>query len=143
VAGFLFAWLFFSFRPGIARSLKRWFRPIFQFSFYGWYFDAIYEYGVVDTVTFASRITAWADRRILDGAVNLAGRVTVVFSRIIGWFDRYVVDGIVTLVGATVQFLGLMARSVQTGRIQAYLTWVVAAVVVIFFVLRFALSNFP
>ncbi|MFI5201088.1 MAG: NADH-quinone oxidoreductase subunit L [Candidatus Kapaibacterium sp.] len=140
--GFLIALVLFLLRPGWAAGLRRAFAPLYWFSFRGWYIDTIYDYAVADTVTLAARISAWIDLRIIDGAVNLAGRATVLLARITGAFDKYVIDGLVTLVGATVQFLGLMARSIQTGRIQTYLTWVVAAVVVILLILRFSLFHF-
>ena len=138
-AGFLIALLLFLWRPGWTAALRKMFAPIYKFSLRGWYIDAIYDYAVVDTVMLSSRMAGWIDRRVIDGAVNLAGRATVLLARITGAFDKYFVDGLVTLVGATVQFLGLMARGIQTGRIQTYLTWVVAAVVVMLVILRFAL----
>ncbi len=141
LAGFLFAFVLFVWRPSWSASLRRAFRPFYNASQRGWYLDAIYDFIVVDTVMLTARVTAWFDRRILDGFVNLAARATVLLAHITGWFDKYVIDGIVTLTGATVQFLGLMARSVQTGRVQTYLAWVVAAVVVALVVLRFALFH--
>jgi NADH-quinone oxidoreductase subunit L len=148
--GFLIGWYFFLFRrsSGAIATNPSSFIPstssglafhISSFLLKGWYIDKLYGYAFVDTVTFASSASAWFDLHVLDGAVNLAARSTVLLSRLTGWFDRYVVDGIVSLVGATVQFLGLMARSVQTGRIQTYLTWVIAAVVVTFVIIRLAL----
>ena len=78
LGGFVIAVFLFLLRPGWAVSLRTAFRPFYTFSFRGWYFDALYEFVVVDTVVFTSRIAAWFDRRILDGLVNLAGRATVV-----------------------------------------------------------------
>ena len=139
--GFLIALVLFVLRPNWATGLRKMFAPFYRFSVRGWYIDTIYDYVIVDTIILSARISAWIDHHIIDGAVNLAGRGTVLLARITGAFDKYVVDGLVTLLGATVQFLGLMARSVQAGRIQTYLTWVVAAVVVILVILRFALFH--
>jgi NADH-quinone oxidoreductase subunit L len=72
---------------------------------------------------------SWLDDHVIDGAVNALPKVAVLLSAIIGWLDRYVVDGIVNLVGATVQLVGLTARSVQTGRIQTYMFWAIVCVV--------------
>ncbi len=143
--GFLLGCYFFLFRRrsgAIVRKPSSFILHLSSFFRRGWYIDTIYHYVVVDTVTFTARALGWADLHILDGAVNLAGRSAVLTSRIAGAFDKYVVDGVVTLVGATVQFFGLMARSVQTGRIQTYLTWVVAAVVVMLAILRFSPFHF-
>jgi len=144
VFGFIVGWYFFLFRGRSRDGAQKPSTSLFPLSSFlqkGWYIDPIYNYAVVDTVTFTARMLAWFDRRVLDGAVNLAGRTTVVTARFAGAFDKYVIDGLVTLVGATVQFFGLMARSVQTGRIQTYLTWVVAAVVVILVILRFTMFH--
>ena len=140
-AGFLIALVLFRLRPGWAGRLRTALYPIYRFSFRGWYIDPLYEHAVAGSVLFTARILAWSDEHLIDGAVNLAGRATVLLARVAAAFDKYVIDGLVTLVGATVQFFGLMARSVQTGRIQTYLTWVIAAVLVILVILRFALFH--
>ncbi len=144
LCGFMIGWYFFFFRRrsgAIVRKHSSFLLPLLSFLQKGWYLDTVYHYVVVDTVTFTARAIGWVDLHILDGAVNLAGRMAVLTARIAGAFDKYVVDGFVTLVGATVQFFGLMARSIQTGRIQTYLTWVVAAVVVILVLIRFSLFH--
>jgi NADH-quinone oxidoreductase subunit L len=135
------ALLLFLFRPGWSGALKRVLRPIYVFSYRGWFFDALYDFAIVDTTVLTARLVAWTDRRIVDGMVNFAGKFTVLLSRIAAAFDRYAIDGIVTLTGATVQFFGLMFRSIQTGRVQTYLTWVIAAVVVLLVILRFSLFH--
>ncbi|HWF43500.1 MAG TPA: NADH-quinone oxidoreductase subunit L [Candidatus Kapabacteria bacterium] len=144
--GFLLAGLFYILRPGLAGSLGRMpilgvvlFRPLYWFSKKGWFIDQIYDYAIVGTFLLTARIAIWADENILDGIVNASARVTVFAARTVGWFDKYIVDGIVTLVGATVQFLGLLVRSVQTGRIQTYLAWTVAGVVVLFVIVRYVI----
>jgi NADH-quinone oxidoreductase subunit L len=144
LCGFIIGWYFFLFRRrsgAIARKQSSFIFYLSSFLRKGWYLDTVYHYIVVDTVTFTARAIGWFDFHILDGVVNLAGRTTVLTARIAGAFDKYVVDGFVTLVGATVQFFGLMARSIQTGRVQTYLTWVVAAVVVILVLLRFSMFH--
>jgi hypothetical protein len=154
--GFLFAlWLYLLGRraqrgrwTATGRALGqlriRAFEPLRQFSLRAWYIDTVYDYAVVGTVLLTSRVVAWADETIIDATVNASARATVVTARVVGFFDRFVVDGIVTLLGATVQFLGLIARSVQSGRIQTYLAWVVASVIAIFLVIRYVvLGSIP
>jgi NADH-quinone oxidoreductase subunit L len=143
-AGFLIGWYFFLFRRRSGAIAENPSSIVFHISSFlrkGWYIDKLYGYAFIDTVTYVSRASAWTDRHIIDGAVNLAARSTVLLARSAGWFDRYIVDGIVSFVGAMIQFLGLMVRSVQTGRIQTYLTWVVAAVVVAFVIIRIVLAH--
>jgi NADH-quinone oxidoreductase subunit L len=136
--GLLLSWLAFAFRPGIARALGRILRPILSTAKEGFFLDSIYRYVFVDSVLLFSRMISWLDDHVLDGFVNALPRVAVVLSAIIGWLDRYIIDGMVNLVGATVQFVGLTARSVQTGRIQTYMFWAIASVVV-FAVVRYVL----
>jgi NADH-quinone oxidoreductase subunit L len=137
VLGFLLAGFLYVMKQGLGSRIARIFNPLYQFSIRGWYIDEIYDYAVVGTVLLTARVAIWTDENILDGIVNASARVTVFAARMVGWFDKYVVDGIVTLVGATVQFLGLMTRSIQTGRIQTYLAWVIAGVVVLFVIVRY------
>ncbi|MDP4199511.1 MAG: NADH-quinone oxidoreductase subunit L [Bacteroidota bacterium] len=111
--------------------------------FRGYYIDSVYNFAVVGTVLLSSRIVAWADEAVIDGVVNATARMTVILSRILGYFDRFVVDGIVTFAGAAMQFLGLMIRSLQSGRIQTYLAWVVASVIAIFIVIRYVVLALP
>ncbi|QSJ19946.1 NAD(P)H-quinone oxidoreductase subunit F [Nostoc sp. UHCC 0702] len=44
---------------------------------YDFYIDRIYRLTVVDTVAFLSRISAWSDRYLVDGLVNLVGFATI------------------------------------------------------------------
>ncbi len=141
--GLLLAWLLYMLRPGVASTIGRKLGPLYRFSLRGWYIDEIYEIAVVAPFLFVARGLAWVDDRVVDGLVNATARTTVLLSRVVGWFDRYIVDGIVTLVGATVQFLGLMTRSLQTGRIQTYLAWVVASVVTLFVVIHYVVLAKP
>jgi NADH-quinone oxidoreductase subunit L len=84
-----------------------------------------------------SRSCAWFDTNIVDGAVNGVGKLTVMASMISGWIDKYIVDGLVNLVAGISQVIGMAFRSFQTGRIQTYLAWTLAGVVIVFLVLSY------
>jgi NADH-quinone oxidoreductase subunit L len=78
------------------------------------------------------------DRWIVDGLVNLAGRVAAFFSWLDYLFDKYVVDGIIN---QTAEILGESAdvlRLMQTGRVQNYL--LIAITGAAFFALIFILK---
>jgi len=70
---------------GILMPLNRtWARPIqVPFKFvqdllaYDFYIDRLYRVSVVFGVTLLSRLSAWVDRYIVDGLVNLAGLTTI------------------------------------------------------------------
>ncbi len=63
----------------------------------------------------------WAvDRNVVDGAVNGTSWVTVISAWFSGLTDRTVVDGLVNLVGRIVQEASLACRRIQTGLVQNY-----------------------
>ena len=85
-----------------------------------YYVDELYGATAIDG-TFAAGKGLWAvDRTVVDGAVNGAGRLTVIGSWFSGLTDRTVVDGLVNLVGWIVQESSLVFRRVQTGLVQNY-----------------------
>jgi NADH-quinone oxidoreductase subunit L len=97
---------------------------------YNKYFvDEFYEKTVINGTLALAQFSAWFDRTIIDGIVNLTARVTTLFSSLNGLFDRYVVDGAVNGVASITAFLGGRVRRLQTGGINAYLYVIVLAVV--------------
>lgn len=99
---------------------------------YNKYFvDEFYFATFVRGVLGLNKFSAWFDSRVVDGLVNLAGYVTVVYSRIIGWFDFRVVDGLVNLSAWLTNFSGAKLRKLQTGNIQQYAYVAVLGVVVV------------
>jgi hypothetical protein len=51
-----------------------------------------------------------------------------------GGFDRYVVDGLVNGVAYLSGFFGAVFRKTQTGRVQSYIVFVIAGVMILFFI---------
>ena len=85
-----------------------------------YYVDELYGATVI-AGTFAGGRGLWTfDRKVVDGAVNGTGWLTVISSWFSGLTDRTVVDGLVNLVGWTVQESSLLFRRVQTGLVQNY-----------------------
>ena len=64
-----------------------------------YYVDEFYEATVVAGTMSSARGLFAVDRRVVDGAVNGTGWVTIVSSWVSHVIDKYVVDGIVNLVG--------------------------------------------
>ena len=109
-------------------------RPAHTFLLNKWYFDEIYEkWIVVPGLLALSRIMHWFDAHIVDGAVNGAAAVTRLQSRISGAFDRWVVDGFVNFVAYVVGFFGILLKKTQTGKIQAYIAFVLTGVVILIY----------
>ena len=85
-----------------------------------YYVDELYDATVIGG-TFSAGTGLWAvDRTVVDGAVNGAGKITVIGSWFSSLTDRTVVDGLVNLVGWMVQESSHAFRRVQTGLVQNY-----------------------
>jgi NADH-quinone oxidoreductase subunit L len=92
------------------------------------FFDELYYAVFVDVVLLISRFSAWFDRVIIDGIVNLSAWLVKQISLGAGANDKYVVDGAVNGVAALAQELGAAVRAPQTGRIRLYVTVLMVAV---------------
>ncbi|GAB1348270.1 hypothetical protein MASR1M107_04820 [Ignavibacteriales bacterium] len=64
------------------------------------------------------------DKFVVDGAVNLGAKITMLLGRFGAGFDKYVVDGLVNLVAWINGFISMIIRKFQTGKVQTYLTFV-------------------
>ena len=93
------------------------------------YFDELYGATIVRGTLMISEACRWFDATVVDGLVNLAGKLTVVFSTISRWIDVYIVDGLVNLVGWITAKLGSWLRNLQTGQIQNYMMLVLIGVI--------------
>jgi NADH-quinone oxidoreductase subunit L len=120
LAGIFAAQKFYVTSPQISESLaERWAGPHRLLS-NKYYVDELYNATVISG-TFGAGDGLWAvDRTVVDGAVNGAGKLTVVGSWFSGLTDRKVVDGLVNLVGWIVQESSLAFRRFQTGLVQNY-----------------------
>ena len=120
VVGISVAQKFYVKSPEISGQLaQRWAGPHRLLS-HKYYVDEAYNATMISG-TFAAGRGLWAvDRTVVDGAVNGAGRLTVIGSWFSGLTDRTVVDGLVNLVGWIVQESSLAFRRVQTGLVQNY-----------------------
>ncbi len=87
-----------------------------------YYLDALYEKVIVRAIAHPiSRGAYWFNQTVIDGIVNMAGKV----SRLVaGWvyrnIDQRVVDGAVNASGATARGTGGALRPVQSGKINQY-----------------------
>ena len=85
-----------------------------------YYVDELYNATIVNG-TFASGRGLWTfDRRVVDGAVNGTSWMTIVSSWFSGLTDRTVVDGLVNLVGRVCEEGSFWFRRFQTGLVQNY-----------------------
>jgi proton-translocating NADH-quinone oxidoreductase chain L len=104
-----------------ARWIKHWLKN-------GMYFDELYFAVIVGTALGISRLCAWLDRGLIDGAINRFAAAVRAAARLAGRTDQYVVDGAVNGLGALAQDLGAAVRVPQTGRVRVYVTILMFAV---------------
>jgi NADH-quinone oxidoreductase subunit L len=96
-----------------------------------YYVDEVYQAGIINPYLTLTRVLAWFDLHIIDGAVNLVAAITVWVAWASGLFDHYVVDGLVNLASLATLAAGGRLRRLQTGSINGYLYGILAAVMVI------------
>jgi NADH-quinone oxidoreductase subunit L len=93
------------------------------------YFDELYSATIVRGTLAVSELARLFDVYVIDGIVNAAGKLTVVFSAISRWFDVYIVDGLVNFSGWITGKLGGLLRNLQTGQVQNYMMLVLIGLV--------------
>jgi NADH-quinone oxidoreductase subunit L len=120
VVGIALAWKFYVTNPEISERLAGRWAGAHRVLSNKYYVDELYN-GTVIAGTMAGGRRFWTfDRRVVDGAVNGTGWLTIIGSWISGLTDRYVVDGAVNLVGWTAHEASYWFRRLQTGLVQNY-----------------------
>ncbi|NOY53717.1 MAG: NADH-quinone oxidoreductase subunit L [Deltaproteobacteria bacterium] len=119
-AGILLAWMIYLKEWISAGAVRR--RMIVAALFLEnlWYFDYLYDRGIVRGLHRWNRAVFRFDRKVIDGLVNAVGCGGAWTGRLAGAFDRNVIDGLVTLTADSAQRLGREFSRFQTGRIQGY-----------------------
>jgi NADH-quinone oxidoreductase subunit L len=134
--GILSAFVFYYWKKVNVDNLTEKIKPLYNFSLNKWYFDELYDKTAIAFTMGISKLSAWIDNKIVDGAVNGAASVTSWTSFASGKFDNIVVDGLVNLSGGLVGFFGLIFRKFQTGKIQTYILFLVFGIIVLYFLFR-------
>ncbi|MCB1183480.1 NADH-quinone oxidoreductase subunit L, partial [bacterium] len=101
-----------------------------------YFFDELYAATIYRFTLWWAWLMAAFDRVIIDGIVNGTGYLTRIVSSVSGTFDKYVVDGAVNGVATVLQGAGEGFRRIQTGRVQTYLAYTVASVLVLILIYR-------
>jgi NADH-quinone oxidoreductase subunit L len=126
--GIFTAYRFYVRAPEIAGRLKERYAGVHNLLYNKYYVDELYNATFIKG-TMASSLGLWTfDRRVVDGAVNGSGWLTVFASWISSLIDKYVVDGAVNLVGRSSEESSFLFRRVQTGLIQNYALLMLAGV---------------
>ena len=126
--GIVTAYRFYVLSPDTAERLKERYAGAHSLLYNKYFVDELYDATFIKG-TMKSSFGLWAfDRRVVDGAVNGAGWLTVFSSWISSLIDRYVVDGAVNLVGRSSEESSFVFRRVQTGLVQNYALLMLAGV---------------
>jgi NADH-quinone oxidoreductase subunit L len=97
---------------------------------HGYYLNALYNAVFVSGTKKLSLELGAFDRHIIDG-VGVDGTAWAMraASRVSGWWDTWGIDGTVRAGAVAAQIVGHITRYVQTGRVQAYMLFIVMGLV--------------
>ena len=128
IIGIVTAYRFYVLTPETATRLKERYAGAHNLLYNKYFVDELYNATFIKG-TMKSAFGLWGfDRRVVDGAVNGSGWVTVFASWVSSLLDRYVVDGAVNLVGRSSEESSFVFRRVQTGLVQNYALLMLAGV---------------
>jgi NADH-quinone oxidoreductase subunit L len=132
--GILFATMVYLWRTVSADKLAGSMRPLYQLSWYKWWFDELYDWLFVRPVFAASAFIAIVlDRGLIDGIIHtlaLAAKGAALFVSVLG--DRWLIDNGVDTFAEKTWNLGLSLRSLQTGRLRQYVMFIVVGTIALF-----------
>jgi len=120
ITGILVAYRFYVRAPEIAEQLAQRWAGAHRVLSNKYYVDEFYDATAI-AGTMASARGLWMfDAKVVDGAVNGTGWLTMFSSWFSHVIDKFVVDGLVNFVGAVMEEGSFVFRRLQTGLIQNY-----------------------
>ena len=105
--------------------------PLWAFLQNKWYFDELYDFLIIQPLLRLTRCCYRFDQKAVDGTVNFVGLFGIVVSRISAFLDKWVVDGIVNLIGIVTRASGNLLKLTQNGLAQTYMLVVFAGAMVV------------
>jgi NADH-quinone oxidoreductase subunit L len=128
LVGIVTAYRFYVLSPDTAERLKERYAGAHNLLYNKYFVDELYDATFIKG-TMKSSFGLWGfDRRVVDGAVNGTGWLTVFSSWVSSLIDRYVVDGAVNFVGRSSEESSFVFRRIQTGLVQNYALLMLAGV---------------
>jgi NADH-quinone oxidoreductase subunit L len=138
--GIVFAWVLYYRRALDPEEAKEQFPGVHRFLAHKWYFDELYSVMVVRPSLVVAVWCRAFDTYVIDGTINLIGRVSVNVAKWDGRFDNGVVDGLANLIARVAYAVGGRLRRVQTGYLRSYVLFLALAAVAIFALLSYVVS---
>ena len=118
----LLAWWIYKVDPtwSRAKAFVARFPNLYRWVHAKYYVDEFYEWALIAPIKrFSAQLWSF-DTWVVDGMVNGAARVTLIWASLMNWVDEYLVDGTVDLVEYIVQETSSVFRGLQSGRVQHY-----------------------
>jgi NADH-quinone oxidoreductase subunit L len=94
-----------------------------------YYLDIVSD-KVVFLLSILYTITNWIDKYIIDQIIHLFTYLQVTIAHLAGWTDRVFIDGAVNGAAYSAKGIGAVARIMINGKIQSYLLWAMAALLI-------------
>ncbi len=93
------------------------------------YLDWVSDYALM-LVNRLTTLSHWIDRKVIDKIIHGLAYLQVGIAHVTGWSDRYLVDGVVNGVTYSAKGIGSLTRSIANGKIQSYLLWALAGLLI-------------
>lgn len=95
------------------------------------FIDRFYQTLMVRPIIWVSQITERVDQKLIDSTIHRLTFITVSLAHVAHWLDRMVVDKFLVEGFAHIaRFFGWMARSLVGGKVQYYLLWALALLLI-------------
>ncbi len=104
---------------------------VYRFLDNQWYIDKAYNYLFVNPVVYIARFVSVFDKKIIDGLIHSLASLWLFLTKVFHWIDTKWVDGFVNGTATFTKYLGVLVRMPQTGRIQAYFTFSLLAILIL------------
>jgi NADH-quinone oxidoreductase subunit L len=118
----LLAWWMYKIDPSWSRAkaFVAAFPNLFRWVNNKYFVDEFYEAAIIGPIKrFSAQLWSF-DTWVVDGMVNGAARVSVIWADLMHWVDQKLVDGLVNLVAFIVEETSGVFRGLQSGRFQHY-----------------------
>ena len=139
VIGILFSWIFYISKILSAKAWAKRLGFLYNLSLNKYYFDENYNKYIYQPVLRLANKIAWIDWELYDKYfINGFGRLTDLSSKVTGKFDYNTIDQlIIDGSGRITDNLGRLLKTVQTGKLQNYLLYVTAGLILLIVIQSF------
>jgi NADH-quinone oxidoreductase subunit L len=96
----------------------------------GYKLDTFYQITFANATQKLAQAVDFTDRKIIDTTLHASAYGHVVFAHLIGAIDKFLIDGSVRFFAGIVRWIGGVARSYQTGKIQDYILYAILALII-------------